>query len=358
MRVRGPTLRLAIVAIAVVGALLWQPVLRPASKAGVILLDVYSTSLWGTDLAAFVTPPPRVTDTRETLAGVEMRVTWWRPAWGDRHPGMLLINGATPAGNDLKETRLISEAIARAGFLVMLPEFPWVTEERFYPEIVEQTDAAFARLRADPATQGRPTGAFGFSVGGGLLLAASAQGEALAEARYLGVLGAYHDIDTWLASIVSRTQVREGAVVPWEPSEDLPPRASKAVAPLATDGTERRALDAVLAAGGRDEALRGLAALPAEMRERLDRLSAKPGWSRIGPPVFWVHDPQDHYVPVGESEAAAAAPRDGRLVMAVPKLLAHGEPVREETRSMGILFWAGELWGLLSFAMGLLRVAS
>ncbi|MBI4345723.1 MAG: hypothetical protein HY553_02640 [Elusimicrobia bacterium] len=351
-------LRVAVVALAVVGALLWQPLLRPASKGGVILLDVYSTSLWGIDLAALVTPPPRMHDTRETIAGVDMRVTWWRPAWGGHHPGMLLVNGATPAGNDLREIRLISEAIARAGFLVMLPQFPWVTDERFEPGIVGQIDAAFARLRADPATRGRPTGAFGFSVGGGLMLASATQGDALREARYLGVVGAYYDIGTWLASVLSRTQQRERRIVEWEPSDDLPRRASAAVAPIATDETERRALDHVLAAGERDEALRRIGALPPEIRGRLERLSPKPGWSELGSPIFWVHDPKDHYVPVGESEAAAAAPRDGRLVMVVPKLLAHGEPVREETRSMGVVFWVTELGALLSFTMELLRLAS
>src|SRR2546425_11913092 len=101
----------------------------------------------------------------------------------------MLVNGATPFVNDDSETRRLSDALARAGYLVMLPEFPFIKEghlERRAPDII---DAAFARLAALSETRGHGIGAFGFSVGGGMLLAAAARGGALAGASYLGALG-------------------------------------------------------------------------------------------------------------------------------------------------------------------------
>ncbi|MGH2451791.1 MAG: hypothetical protein ACRDGE_11090, partial [Candidatus Limnocylindria bacterium] len=349
----GRRLQVILGLVAVATILLWNPFIRPASKAAVILLDVYATSLYDVDAAGFVTPPPRVEDTRETYAGVAMRVTWWRPAWGDRHPAILLVNGATPAGNDLKETRLISRALARAGFLVMLPEFPFLMEDRFDPSAVEQIEDAFAALRARPEARDRAVGAYGFSVGGGVLLAAAGRGAALQQADYLGVLGAYYDIETYVASVVSRTQRRDGELEPWEDvSEDARQRVPPAVAAVASDraegerlaedlrahggiatgepppglGGEGRALWRVLAATDYEEALVRLSELPAPARARLLELSPRQVWTTLRPPVFWVHDPKDNYVPLAQAMDAAAAPRASTLKLVIPALLAHGEP--------------------------------
>jgi dienelactone hydrolase len=363
--------------------MVWDPILRPGSKAAVILLDVYSTSLTGNTFAGLVTPPPRVVDTQETLAGVVMRVTWWRPGWGDRHPGILLVNGATPSGNDLKETRLISGALARAGFLVMLPEFPLLKEDRFDPAAVEQIDDAFARLRAHPASRS-PTGAYGFSVGGGILLAAAGQGSQLARADYIGVLGAYYDIRTYLASVVSGKQLRGGELGTWAQSEDARRRAPLAATEIVGDPADRRrladeirekagvlsgdapsgmgeeatALRRALSATGYEEALRRLEELPAPALGRLERLSPRVHWSGIKAPVYWLHDAGDHYVPLAQAEAALAETPRGKIHLVTPRLLAHGEPIRKDPAGSGLLFWVSELWGLLRFAIEVLRVAS
>src|SRR5712692_9117110 len=146
---------LAIVALLVVG-LAWSPLIRPLAQGGVVLLELYAPTLSGVpsggssdrDVAALVTPAPRVTDTIERFAGVEMRVTWSRPGWGDRHPGILVVNGATPAGNDDPVTRRFTMALARAGYLVMLPELPFLKIGRLESSATAQVDAAFGMLRA------------------------------------------------------------------------------------------------------------------------------------------------------------------------------------------------------------------
>lgn len=239
--------RVALAAFLVALVLLWQPVLRPAYKGAVILLDVYTTTLFQRNLAALVTPPPRYEEELLTLAGTTMRVSWWRPAWGGRHPAILLVNGASTAGNDMPEIRMISDAVARAGYLVMLPEFPFLKEERLEAAAVDQIDAAFAVLRAHDASR-PPVGAFGCSVGGGALLAAGGRGWALRDARYLGVLGAYYDIDAYLASVVSASQRRGDAIVPWAQTADVRRRLSSAAAHALASVADRELLLAELRA--------------------------------------------------------------------------------------------------------------
>src|SRR5213594_1144459 len=240
--------RLSIALLVVAIAILWRPVLRPLGAGAILVADIYSSALWDRNVAAYVTPLPRVTGTRESFGGIEMRVTWWRPGWGDRHPALMMVNGATALGNDDPETTRLAEALARAGYLVMLPEFPFIREGTLEPRAAAIIDGAFARLLSVPEASGMPVGAFGFSVGGGMLLAAAGTYEALARASYVGALGAYYDLDTYLASVVTRTQVFSGVSAAWDPDLAARLRLPLAAAALVGDTHDRALLEEELRA--------------------------------------------------------------------------------------------------------------
>ena len=164
--------RVALVLLVLAIAILWRPFVRPLGAGAILVTDIYSSALWQRNVAAYVTPPPRVEDGSEPVGASDMRVTWWIPGWGSLHPAVMLVNGATEKGNDDPETRRLGEALARAGYLVMLPEFTFLKAGRLEREATSILDAAFARAIARPETRGMTVGAFGFSVGGGMLLAA------------------------------------------------------------------------------------------------------------------------------------------------------------------------------------------
>jgi dienelactone hydrolase len=351
-------------------------VLRPLGAGTIIVSDIYSSALWDRNLAAFVTPPPQMTGTSETFAGTEMRVTWWRPGWGDRHPGLMLVNGATALGNDDPETVRLAEALARAGYLVMLPEFPFIKEGALEPRAPEIIDAAFARARSVADTAGMPVSAFGFSVGGGMLLAAASRHGALESASYIGVLGAYYDLDTYLASVIASAQVRDGQLTFWDPDPTVRLRLPMAAAQALTDRADRARVSEALAAGGGrlaadppnglgDEAvslwnalastdyelaLARLRGLPQSLRAVFAELSPSTGWPEIRAPVFWLHDVEDRFEPVSEAEAAARTPHSAPTRLQRTALLSHAAALGSTAREKGLDFWVGELTGLLVFA--------
>src|SRR2546423_218851 len=222
--------RVALVLLVVAIGILWRPFLRPLGAGAILVTDIYSSALWDRDVAAYVTPPPRVEDGVEQVGALDMRVTWWIPGWGSLHPAVMLVNGATDKGNDDPETRRLGEALARAGYLVMLPEFSFIKEGRLEREATSILDAAFARAIARPETKGMAVGAFGFSVGGGMLLAAASRPGALSAASYIGALGAYFDLDTYLASVLSLTQRRDGTLEPWDADAEVRVRLPGAAA--------------------------------------------------------------------------------------------------------------------------------
>jgi dienelactone hydrolase len=347
--------RVALVVLVVAVGLAWRPLIRPGLQALVVVSDIYTTALWHWNAAATVSPPPRESDTRERFAGFEMRVSWWRPGWADRHPGVMLANGATSAGNDDPETRRLAEALARGGYLVMLPEFAFLKEGRLEPGATAQMDAAFAMLRDSPETADRPAGAFGFSIGGGMMLAAAGHGGALARADYLAVLGTYYDLDTYLASVASGTQARGGALEPWSADREVVDRLPAAALDAMHDGRDRTALRAALDAGGYQTVLVRLRELPSSARETFEQLSPRTAWATLRPPVFWLHDANDRFEPIAEAEAAVAAAREGRTELTVSHLISHAAPLGGDQGASGVAFWLAELQTLIGFALAVLR---
>ncbi len=368
--------RLFLVFIVVAIGILWRPFLRPLGAGAILVADIYSSALWDRNVAAYLTPQPRVEDGTEPIGALDMRVTWWIPGWGSRHPAVMLVNGATDKGNDDPETRRLGEALARAGYMVMLPEFPFIKEGRLERDATTILDAAFARAIARPETKDMAVGAFGFSVGGGMLLAAASRPGALSGASYIGSLGAYFDLDTYLASVLSLTQRRNGQLEPWDADPEVRLRLPVAAAEAIADANDRERITAELrATGGRlmgappkgmgsegaalwrsltatdyDIALERLHLLPASLREVFDSLSPRTTWSSLRPPVFWLHDVGDRFEPVSEAETAAATPHDGQTRFQRTALLSHAAALGAGAKEKGVDFWAAELTGLLLFA--------
>lgn len=330
--------------------------LRPGAQAAILLADIYSEQLIGVNLAHLVTPQPRLLETDDRFAGVPMRVTFWSPGWGDRHPAIMIVPGAAPLGNDEPLLRSFGLTLARAGYLVMLPEFPFLKEGYFDPTATKQIDAAFAHARHLPQTVDRNVGTFGVSVGGGMLLVAAGREPALREAAFIAILGGYYDLDTYLASIAGREQPSDGRLVPWGPSAEALQRLPPAAVDLVPAG-DKDAVRRALAATSYQEALDRMRALGPGARAAFDSVSPEIVWRAIGPPIYWIHDPLDTFEPLAEAEAARAAPRDGHMVLVVPQLVHHAAPAGEEAKVGGPLFLIGELWRLLTFTIEVLQRA-
>jgi dienelactone hydrolase len=347
---------LAAILVVAMAIVLWSPLIKPAGQAAILVGDIFTEQLIGTNLAAAVTPEPRMFEDDDTFAGTPMRVTYWRPGWGEAHPAIMIVPGAAPRGNDEPTLRSFGVTLARAGYLVMLPEFPFLKEGRFDSAATRQLDAAFAHARALPETRGLGVGTFGVSVGAGMMLVAAGREPALRDAAFLAVLGGYYDLDTYLASLASRTQRSANGTIPWEPSQEAQDRLPPAAVDLVPAGA-RDAVRAALEPASYEVALGRIRALPAEARSAYDSVSPESVWSEIRPPIYWIHDPLDTFEPLAEAEAALAAPRPGRMQLVVPRLVSHAAPIGEEAKSQGPLYVAGELWRLLTFTFEVLRVA-
>jgi fermentation-respiration switch protein FrsA (DUF1100 family) len=285
-----------------------------------------------------MTPAPVVEPLSSPGTPGAAAVDLWRPGGrglGPR-PGLLLVHGLTPDGKRDSRLAWTADRLARAGFLVAVPELPALRAQQLRPDDALVVRATLDGLAAHPLARRGPVAIIAVSVGlapvalaldapaaaarVGLLLALGGYGDARELVRYF-TTGAYAfgesagraAVDPALtASFLARNpdlvpEPRDRGVV-MDALEGRPGRGEP--------GPGGRAVLALLRnrEPGRVDAL--LDALPFETRELLETLSPARHLERGRTRLLLVHGRDDPAIPFTESvRLAAAAPDRSRLVL-------------------------------------------
>jgi pimeloyl-ACP methyl ester carboxylesterase len=248
----------------------------------------------------------------------------------DRAP-LLLIPGMVPEGKDDDRVAPFASAMARAGFRVVVPDLPsfrsLVVQRANETELSAAIEALCAR--PDLAPRGR-CGVFGVSYAGGIAVLSLLDPAVRPRVPFLVTMGAYADLDSVLAFLVTgRTFVRgrSHGVEPDQYSQYVFVRTFEQFLPLARD---RRLLEEITARRWNDPSapiadladslspagrlpyelfatasparVKWLAALPDTMRRLMARLSpARRDLSPLRMRLFLAHSWDDGTMPVGES---------------------------------------------------------
>jgi pimeloyl-ACP methyl ester carboxylesterase len=285
---------------------------------------------------------------------------------------LVLVNGVTAQGRRHPDVQRLAHALARAGYLVLVPDLTGLARG----EITERTVAGAvavgcAAARWPEAHDGR-IGFLGVSVGATLALLA-AEDERLAE-RVSAVAGIapYTDFVNVVRLATTGTYPSGKALDRYPVPAFLSLVVARSLAAALPAGAERELLRAALAtveadaldplaelrrlprAGLSAAALAVLeltlnrdparfdplyAALPAEMRATGARLSPLAGAGRLCVPVELASAPRDRYFPPAESRALARAAPGIRVT--VTPALAHADPRIALSDLRGL----AELWG-------------
>ena len=321
------------------------------ARAAVVLSSVLETPGL-TPAVEALTREPEVEDT--FFAGRPALIA--KPAGDGPWPAILFVNGTVPEGRAYPEVQNLARGLARAGYLVVVPDLPGLTTDEITEETVSSTAEA-ARAVADrpDALDGR-VGLVGVSTGATLSLLA-AQDPAVGE-RVSVVAGVapYTDIRTVL-SIATTDHYREGGeYVPYDAEPFLSYVIAKsllAALPSGEDQDELRAeleevdrLDSNPLADLRDRPTGDLspearsvvellantdpgrfdelyAALSPEIRAGMEELSPLAGNERITAPVELVSGDRDKYFPISESFALGRIAADHRVT--VSEAIDHSE---------------------------------
>jgi pimeloyl-ACP methyl ester carboxylesterase len=342
---------LAILGAAVIlVALCWSLAVAQA-RAVVVLSSVLEAPVL-TPAVEVLTREPVVEDT--VFAGRPSLVV--KPAGEGPCPAILFVNGTVPEGRNYPEVQNLARGLARAGYLVVVPDLPGLTNDEITPQTVSSTVETARAVANHPDTRDGRVGLVGVSTGATLSLLAAEDPEVGERASVVAGIAPYADIrsvlniattdhyrdgeefapydaDPFLSYVIARSML---AVLPpgedrevlraeleevdrldpdplsWlrdRPTGDLSPEARNVVGLLANEDPER--FDGLYAA------------LSPEIRAEMESLSPLHGSEQIVAPVELVSGSRDKYFPVSESFAVGRIAADHRVV--VSEAIDHSE---------------------------------
>lgn len=311
-----------------------------------------------TDLA---TGEPRIED--RGLAGMPATVA--RPQGEGPYPALLFVNGATPHGRDEPVLQLLAAGLARAGYIVYVPDLPGLREGEISGETFDATVEAATEVAQKPEAQDGRVGFIGVSVGGSLALLAASDPALQHRASVVVGLAPYADLREVLRIATTQTYRDGEELRHYEVPDYLRLVAARSLAAMISSEEDSRALLAMLPdsehySPPEEETPDPLAALPAYRvvygedlgpeasaaldllingdPERFDRLYARlepriHEESRTLSPVFTSPDarvelisaPRDRYFPVSQMRELTAEESGARLT--VTPAVSHAEPV-------------------------------
>lgn len=340
--------RLAVLAlsVAVTGLVLATSARVDAQADALVVLATTLDTPVLERLASAVTEEPDIEET--TVAGMPTTVA--RPGGDGPWPTLVIVNGATELGRGHPTLQRLVRGLARAGYVVLVPDLPGLAQGELTEKAVQAT-VEVARAAGDRV------GFIGVSIGTSLALLA-AQDPALSgsvsvvagTAPYadltnlvrLATTGHYRDgdllvpfeTDPFLAVAVARSLA---AALPASPERDvilaqvetLDNDAADPLAPVRTLPRESltpdaRAVVELLANENPRRFDELYAAVPAELRALVERLSPITEAASVTARVELATAPRDEYVPLAEPRAFVRAAPDARLT--VTRTLEHAIP--------------------------------
>jgi pimeloyl-ACP methyl ester carboxylesterase len=334
-----------VIAIAAVVLGLWS---RAQLKAIVVLAITQRTPVIAA-LVRTVTDQPRSVET--VVAGQPTSI--FRPGSGHGSwPAIVFVNGATRAGRFHPKVRRLAQGLARAGFLVAVPDLPGLR----LGEITPATTHALVRVALAVAGRGRVS-FYGVSVGATLALLATESpalagrvravgGEApwagLEKVIRLATTGYYDGMryhsDPYVQLAIARSltaglpsgrdRTRLLALLDAEPDNDRQP-----LVPLRRVSRPHTLIALLLNRDPRRFAVL-YSLLPRRVRVGVSALSPMRRVTRIAVPVELASAPHDKYLPPEESRSLAG--RSPHVRVTITSTLAHAVP-RPSLHDVGAL---------------------
>lgn len=275
----------------------------------------------------------------------------YRPA-GLPQAGVVLVPGVAEQGRDDPRLMSFAGALARSGFLVLVPEIGTLRELKVRPDDARSVSDAFLYLRSRPELhKSCRTGIVAFSYATGPAVLAAMQPELQDEVDFVLAVGGYFDLPA-VVTYLTTGHVREGAAwVRRSPNRygkwvfvfgnlDRLERADdrRQLEWIARDrlahggevpeglalGDEGRAVLALLTNQAPQRVAGLMAALPMGLLDDLDALDlANKDMSQLRSHMILVHGTDDDLIPSEQSVALASALPSGQAELFLVDGLAH-----------------------------------
>jgi pimeloyl-ACP methyl ester carboxylesterase len=370
-RIAGRTALLLLLLVAI-AALVFHGWTAAQGRALIVLSRASNTPLlsWAIGVG---TDEPRAKET--VIAGQPAYLV--EPGEGSSWPAIVFLNGVTRRGRFHPTVRRLARALARAGYLVAVPDPPGLRNGTLTPATLAGTTAVVRAIAARPDVRGGRVALLGVSVGASLALLAAERPGLVHRVREVAGLAPYSDLVQVVRLVTTGAYRDRGTTVRYRTKPFAALVVARSLAAALSPGRDRSLLLRVLEAVP-DRARHPLAALraipasslgqparrlvrvllnrdstrfdslyaelPRRVRQVARMLSPIVHAVRLQTQVLIASAPHDKYFPPAETRALAA--RAPHVSLTVTTTLQHAVPH----------FSAGDLAGLVRFDGFLVRV--
>jgi dienelactone hydrolase len=328
--------KILLLSVLVIIGILYSSQIKRGGLSLLILID--SVRLPEKALMGILIDGPTKTKVAVPSRGRIIHADLYRPDRRSKPSPLLLVHGANPSGKDDEQLVLLAKDLARAGFLVLVPDLEGVKTLRIRITDAEDILQSFLYLsNAGPA--GTRGGMLGMNCGAGPMLLASADRRIRDKVGVVATVGGYYDLRNVLSFALTgayeyrghRGYVRPEASLRWMfayrnldllPSSDDREQFRKIIEKrnryeVATAeslakslGPEGRALHAFLVNTDQERFVPLYENLPLPVREYVYQLSPARAIKYIKASFIIVHGIDDYSVPYTESMRIADAVGD------------------------------------------------
>ena len=300
--------------------------------------------------------PGSAADFREEAVGAWPMATVrprTRPPW----PAVMFVNGATPDGRAHPGVRRFAASLARAGYVVFIPELPGVAAGELSLLTLAASVECAVRAADSAETRNGRIGLFGVSVGGTLALLTGASPDLATRISVVACIAPFTDLEKVTMLATTGTYPGPDGLVRYPVPPELAVGVARSLVGILDPTPDRQALDSILESLDpasrdplsrlRDAPCRSLgaaaaatqallvnrdparfdylfAALPEALKHVVSSLSPLRSAAHLQAPIEIATAPRDKYFPLAESLALQREVAGVRIT--VTSALAHATP--------------------------------
>lgn len=255
----------------------------------------------------------------------------YRPNDQRQHSGIILAHGAVEGGKDDPALILAGPSLARAGYIVLVPQLDNLAKFRLHQDDIEALVAGFQFLSGQEFGN-KKIGMVGVCLSAPLVFLAATDPKISHEIYVIGSWGGYYNIKEWLGAVITGHYFEQGAPKTWRPRVVLTEELPKWLIELMPNSSDKAYLEQMMSGDSVDSARSNLSPvgqalhdlltnrdpaqvedfwerLPPEIQQTLDSLSPHLQADQLRAKIAIIHTLSDDVIPWVESEKLAEAIR-------------------------------------------------
>jgi dienelactone hydrolase len=211
----------------------------------------------------------------------------YRPNDKGRHSGLILAHGAIKGGKDDRALRFGGQSLARAGYVVLVPQLENLNRLRLHQDDVDALVASVRYLSGQEFSNGK-IGLMGVCLSAPLVFSAATEPSVSQNVSVITCWGGFYNINDWLQAVIARHYIDAGVAKPWKPRTLLIEETPKWLIELLPDASDRASIEKMLRGSPKDSVKSKLSPSGRALYELLtnrDPKRVRQLWLRLDPKI-------------------------------------------------------------------------